>query len=225
MRKSTKPVGATQKKILNTSWKLFIKHGYEKTTYQMIADELGISKAIITYYFKSKPWILYWHFTNYANAIREYITTKLTTNFNYYLYFCILTIHFFSNIMKSEYILKLFNHPELIDLHTTEWLQYFKEDLRNITEDFHKDFSDEDIYIATLMGTGARIIIMKEFSSSTYTFKEPCCSISQCCKYLAYMPGAFSRLDEATIMRNIDKAFRFLEEHDLSSIILGECDI
>ena len=225
MRKSTKPAGSTQKSILNISWHLFEKHGYDKTTYQMIADELGITKATISYYFKSKPWILYWHFENYANAIRDYISANLTKGFNYYLYLCILTIRFFNEVMSSEHTLRLFNHPDFVDLHSAEWMHYFKTDFRNITEDFHKDFSDDEIYIAALMATGARLTIIKEFSDSTYLFKEPCCSVNRCCQYLAYLPGALSRLDEATILRNIHRAFDFVDSHDFIGIVLGECTV
>jgi hypothetical protein len=47
-------------------------------------------------------------------------------------------------------------------------------------------------------------------------------SVEQCCFYLAYSPGVLSRLDEATIMKNISRAIDFLENHNLEGIVLGE---
>lgn len=223
MRKSTKPAGSTWKNILMASWDLFEQYGYDKTTYQMIADELGITKASISYYFKSKPWILFCHFENYCNAIREYIIANLTENFNYYLYFCILTIRLFTEIMSSENNLRLFNHPEFVDLHTVEWIRRFEEDFRNITEDFHKDFSSEEIHIAALISTGARMMILKEFSDSSRYSKASCYTVDQCCHYLAYTSGALSRLDEATITKNIIRARSFMKNHNFNNITLGKC--
>lgn len=217
-----KSVAATKKDILRVSWRLFEKFGYQKTTYRMIADELGISLGTITYHFGGKPWILHYHFEKYANDLRKYISATLTEGFNYYLYFCILTIRFFSGIISSENALRLFNQPEFVELHSVEWIGHFETDFRNITEDFHKDFSDEEIHIAALMGTGARLPIIKEFSDSAYLETDPCCSVDQCCQYLAYLPGALSRLDEATILRNIRRAFEFIDSHDFSNIVLGD---
>lgn len=221
LRKSSKTAGSVQKNILSVSWRLFVKHGYDKTTYQMIADEIGITKATITYYFKSKPWILYYHFTNYANSIREYINANLTEGFNYYLYFCILTIRFFKEIMSSADNLRLFCQPDFTDLLSTEWISYFETDFRNITEDFHKDFSDEEIQIMALMSTGGRNMILKHFSESGDNLSNFSYNANQCCKYLAYLTGTLSRLDEATISKNISRAFEFVDAHDFSGIILG----
>jgi hypothetical protein len=215
VRKSTKPAGNTQKNILSVSWRLFEKYGYDNTTYQMIADEIGITKATITYYFKSKVWILYHNFVNYANSLREHITVSLTDDFNHYLYLCILTISFFRGIMNSEFAVSMFNLQEFVDLHSVEWIHFFELDFKNITEDFHKDFSEEEIYLTSLLCTGSRIMIVREF------LRTKNLSVEQCCFYLAYSPGILSRLDEATIMKNISRALDFLEGHDLSGIILG----
>lgn len=40
--------------ILDSAKKLFIKHGLEKTKMQQIADEAGINKSLLHYYFRSK---------------------------------------------------------------------------------------------------------------------------------------------------------------------------
>ena len=40
--------------IVEASYRLFAGHGIAKTTYTMIAEEVGIAKPSIYYYFKSK---------------------------------------------------------------------------------------------------------------------------------------------------------------------------
>ncbi|MBE7127470.1 TetR/AcrR family transcriptional regulator, partial [Bacillus mycoides] len=44
----------TLSSIVEASYRLFAGHGIAKTTYTMIAEEVGIAKPSIYYYFKSK---------------------------------------------------------------------------------------------------------------------------------------------------------------------------
>ncbi|WAS91313.1 TetR/AcrR family transcriptional regulator [Nannocystis punicea] len=44
----------TRSRLLDTALKLFSEHGVEGTSLQMIADELGVTKAAVYYYFKTK---------------------------------------------------------------------------------------------------------------------------------------------------------------------------
>ncbi|WP_348652933.1 helix-turn-helix domain-containing protein [Polyangium sp. y55x31] len=44
----------TRSRLLTTALKLFGEHGMEGTSMQMIADELGVTKAALYYHFKSK---------------------------------------------------------------------------------------------------------------------------------------------------------------------------
>ncbi|MDC3957032.1 TetR/AcrR family transcriptional regulator [Polyangium jinanense] len=47
-------VNDTRSRLLATALKLFGEHGMEGTSMQMIADELGVTKAALYYHFKSK---------------------------------------------------------------------------------------------------------------------------------------------------------------------------
>ena len=44
----------TRQQILQTARRLFNEHGYDATSLQMIADELGLTKAAVYYYFRAK---------------------------------------------------------------------------------------------------------------------------------------------------------------------------
>jgi AcrR family transcriptional regulator len=58
---STRAVQAerTRQQILDTAQRLFTEHGYDATSLQMIADELGLTKAAVYYYFPAKHDILH----------------------------------------------------------------------------------------------------------------------------------------------------------------------
>ena len=44
----------TETHILDAARKVFVQNGFDGTTMQMIADESGINKALLHYYFRSK---------------------------------------------------------------------------------------------------------------------------------------------------------------------------
>jgi len=48
----------TRQQILDTAQRLFAETGYDATSLQMIADELGLTKAAVYYYFPAKSDIL-----------------------------------------------------------------------------------------------------------------------------------------------------------------------
>src|SRR4029077_15531758 len=48
----------TRQQILETAQRLFTEHGYDATSLQMIADEMGLTKAAVYYHFRAKGDIL-----------------------------------------------------------------------------------------------------------------------------------------------------------------------
>lgn len=127
-----------QKKILETAWKLFLQHGYEKTSLQMIVKETGGSLATIYKTFKNKQ-------TLFQEAIKandeEFIAT-LKQDFNqmdqytsledcYYQ----LGIHCMHRIFNKDVIpflrlimIENYHHPELMQMFkriTIDAVRYF----------------------------------------------------------------------------------------------------
>ena len=58
---STRAVQAerTRQQILETAQRLFTDLGYDATSLQMIADEMGLTKAAVYYHFRAKSDILH----------------------------------------------------------------------------------------------------------------------------------------------------------------------
>ena len=55
---------------MEASYRLFARHGITKTTYSMIAEEVGIAKPSIYYYFKSKDALIECIFTELCAAMQ-----------------------------------------------------------------------------------------------------------------------------------------------------------
>ena len=65
-------------KILNTARKLFYEVGYNNTRFIHIADQIGITKGLITYYFGTKA--------NLANEVYTQYETEITNKINFMIY-------------------------------------------------------------------------------------------------------------------------------------------
>jgi len=48
----------TRRAVLDTARRLFLEHGYDATSLQLIADTMGVTKANVYYYFRTKVAIL-----------------------------------------------------------------------------------------------------------------------------------------------------------------------
>lgn len=201
--------------ILACAERLFKTHGYDKATFQMIADELGITKGAISYHFKFKWGIFDELFSNYLKLLHEFIGDNLRGKYNVYLHYAIIYIWFFRQVMSTEENWESFYHNEIKTFMQRERFHMFKTMFEKISEDFHKGFTEEEIRMACHMGVGAVVKLLLEYDQGT----EPI-SIDKYCYYFAYMIGILARLDEATINKNIDAAFAFLDKHDIPKFSL-----
>lgn len=75
----------TLSSIMEASYRLFAKYGIAKTTYTMIAEEVGIAKPSIYYYFKSKDALIECMFTELCKAMQFslYFHTEEFTKTNF----------------------------------------------------------------------------------------------------------------------------------------------
>ena len=204
-----------KQEILRVAEQLLKEHGYDKATYQMIADVLGISKSVITYHFKSKPLLVSRIFENYIYEIDAYIKANLTDGYNCYLYHCIVHICLYREVLKNERNKAIFFHKELFDLWFNEKISSIEDYLREIANESNKDFTEEDIHINAVINQGAKKSIFEEYlrnpgSISTYKL----------CYHYVYLLGMLSMLDESAILKNIIRAFDFVDSHTYPQIYL-----
>lgn len=204
-----------RQRILEVAERFFKKYGYRNTTFQMIADELGIANATISYHFKTKSHMLYEIFSKFFYLVSRYVSANLTEGFNYYLFYSIVCIQVYREIMKKESNWQLFYHKEQIEIWAKEKVHFFEERYRHISDDFHRGLSDEEIYMASIMDVGARLRMFQEF-----TYGEGNLTIDKYCYYHVYLMGKFSKLDENTIQSQIARAFEFANTHDMPTIYL-----
>ncbi len=216
LKKDKESQNNLKKDILDSAERLFKTQGYDKTTFQMIADELKITKGAISYHFQYKWKIFDELFSDYLKVLHSFIHENLVENHNSYVHYSIIYISFFRQAMSKKENWALLYHNEVIDFLQRENVNLFTTMFYKISNDFHKGLSDEEIKMACSMAVGAVLKLLSDYDKGTY----PEIDSDAYCYYCAYLIGTLSRLDEATVKKNLETALGFLEEQDIPKFSL-----
>ena len=194
--------------ILEVAQRQFHDYGYDATTFQRIADEIGITKGSITYHFKNKHLIVDGLLADYFALLRDYIEQTDSEGHNVYWSRCVMYIFAHRTFLGSRHNRSLFYHKTQMQLWETSKLDSLTAIYRDIAEDFHKDLSPRDIQFSAFLDFGARHRLYQEFCRP-----ESDMTINDFCYYAVRLIGQLCNLDEATIQHNIRSAFAFADSH------------
>lgn len=92
----------TKTRILETALKLFLRHGYDKTSMRMLAEELGVTKPAIYHYFDGKEALALEVVEMFRRRSGEWAQqqTRNLDHFDGYLRYFILSTPTFSRIER-----------------------------------------------------------------------------------------------------------------------------
>ena len=210
-----KPTGDELKRaILDSARRMFHDLGYEKTTFQKIADEIGISKGAITYHFKNKHFLMIMIFDECFTAIRNYIDRFPECYRNRYWYeittYLLLYRTLFENPRSRELFFLRGNHEmwEVLKVHTIFDLY------QGITADFHKTVSPEEMMVAANIDVAARRRLYRLYAEGDPLVSDQ----RRFCFYHLQLIGELCHLDQYDIQENIRAAFDFADTHPLPDI-------
>lgn len=200
--------------ILNVASEFLNAYGYKGTTFQKIADELGITKGAITYHFKNKYYIMDELIDEFFRNIRHFIDQYPTEYRNTYWRYCVMYIYAYRIIMSTHNNIDLFYHKDQMSLWEQTKVHLVYSNYKSIAKDFHKEFSEEDLQVTTYLDLGARRRLYREYMN-----ENPL--VTDITKYIYYhieLMGMLLRLDWNTIQTNIEAAFDFANSHDASHL-------
>lgn len=184
-------------------------HGYDGTTFQMMADILGITKGAITYHFKNKHHIVGYLIQELFDVARICIDSFPEDYQNQYWRACVTYILVYRTVLHNKKNEQLFFHRAQMMLWSSTKTTAVLTIYRTIAADFHKTFTEEELSANVYMDLGARHRLYEEYVSG-----NPLLTVEKFCYYHIYLMGCLSRLDEATIRENIRLAFAFADSHE-----------
>lgn len=199
-----------RQQILQVAGEMFLNHGYNDTTFQKIADELGIAKSTITYHYKNKFWIMAEVINDFFDFLRRYVRSFREENIfkDSYWFYCVIYIYAYRRIMSTPRTMELFYH----DKQQEQWQNHEVESVvliyQRIFRDFHRSYDIEDLRMRVHMDMGARSQLYHHYQkSNTMTLDEYC-------YYHIYLLGVLCQIDEVTIQEHIEGAFEFANTHE-----------
>ena len=125
-----------------------------------------------------------------------------------YWRYSVMYIYAYRAIMASPCTRGLFYHKNQMSLWEVTEVATMENIYRDIAEDFHKEFTEEDLRITAYLDLGARRRMYREYLTDSSFLP-----IDRYCYYHVYHMGLLARLDEATITRDIQDAFAFADAH------------
>lgn len=197
-----------KERIFDVAGQMFLQYGYSGTTFQKIADELGITKGSITYHYKNKFFIMEEFITDFFEKLKQFIDSYPEEYQNRYWRYCVMYIYAYRQIMSSPRSVELFYHKDQQKLWHAHKIEIVSRIYEEIEQDFHKSYDMEDLEMKACMDMGARSKLFDVYQEHAGTI-----SLDQYCYYHVYLIGAFCKLDEMTIQENIRNAFRFANAH------------
>lgn len=126
--------------ILETSYRLFAEHGFEKTSMAMISKELGISKPALYYHFPSKEAIIEVLFEEICQSIGfgSFFNVEKYTKDNFIELLILDGLGMINNQLDDNYYARIMNQYQALGYRNTKYSQK----LVSILEEFTSGFND-----------------------------------------------------------------------------------
>lgn len=94
----------TEEKILEAAEAIFMKHGYDGSRMQAIADLAGINKAMLHYYFRSKDKLFERIFEKKFNGFFPTIEELLQSQINFIDKLCLFAENYITFLIKNPFL-------------------------------------------------------------------------------------------------------------------------
>lgn len=192
--------------ILQVAGRMFLEYGYSGTTFQKIADELGITKGSITYHFKNKFLLMEIFIDDFFSQLKAFIDSFPDEYQNTYWRYCVMYIYAYRRIMSTPRNIELFYHKDQQSQWQNHKINLVSHIYEEIEQDFHKPYDMADLQRKAYIDMGARSRLFQVYQENPGVF-----SLDQYCYYHIYLVGSLCKLDEETIQDNIRTAFAFAD--------------
>jgi AcrR family transcriptional regulator len=208
---------ATQREnILTTATQLFYEQGYDKTSFQELADLLDITKSLISYHFKSKSLlakaVTERYSVNNKNAIAFKLYQQYFSKHRYDLQLSsaveirLSTELFFRDPNAARYIIETLN-GNYEDAYISHYKQFYIIHDRQYHLNINPDI--DEISLLARGASGASQAVITDYINGNID-----CTMNECLDYIVEMIFRFMRIDEARISELIAMSKKIISQID-----------
>lgn len=141
------PQSTTKTKILHAAANLFLQIGFEKSTIVRIADEAGVSRGSVGFFFKDKEALLCelvaYVLEGQFEATKKLLENETTDLVLFYATETVLQLHIAES---SEHLREMYNVSYSLPRSANVIYHTITTKLEYIFKEYHKDFKTRDFY-------------------------------------------------------------------------------
>lgn len=152
-----------EEQIIKKSFKLFLLNGYEKTTIRQIADEVGIGRGHLYYYFKKKEDILLYIYKSILNKIYELISNHNMNDSELLLNYAITQCLYTYTIVKYQNLFRIYIEASKVPIIRKEYVNLLIELFKKKAPETHYDVCEKNIYISVTMGCAGEEELLRRY--------------------------------------------------------------
>ena len=141
-----------RRRIIEKSSKLFLTQGYNKTTVRKIAEDCGIGRGHLYYYFKKKEDILLFIYRDFLEKIYEYISNNNNIGSNAMVRYAISQYLYTYIIVNSNSLFRIYIEASKVDAIRKEYVSILIDLFNKKGLNKEYKFNEEDIYLSMTIG-------------------------------------------------------------------------
>ncbi|SCH32378.1 MULTISPECIES: TetR/AcrR family transcriptional regulator [unclassified Romboutsia] len=152
-----------RKKIIEKSSELFLTQGYNKTTVRKIADDCGIGRGHLYYYFKKKEDILLFIYRDFLEKIYEYINNNNDIGSNTMVRYAVSQYLYTYIIVSSHSLFRIYIEASKVDVIRKEYVSILIDlfNKKGLNKEF--EFDEEDIYLSMTIGCAGESELLNRY--------------------------------------------------------------
>lgn len=149
--------------IITKASKLFIQHGYTKTTIRQIAQVCNLGRGHLYYYFKKKEDIVLYLYKNLIEKIYSHIKRSNSESIDPLLSYAIIQYIYIKTIATNKSLFRVYIEASEIDSVRKEYLKTLGEILNYILRELNFDFKEQDIGLSIIIGSAGEDELLRRF--------------------------------------------------------------
>lgn len=159
----TPTIGDMEKNILKVSTKLFLEQGYDKTTIRQIAEESGIGRGHLYYYFRKKEDILIHIFEQILNKIYNDVIESSDDKSEILLSYATIQCIYTYTLVLNEKLFRIYLQGSHIEIVRRAAQNILIDLCKKKAKDLDYDISEKDICFSITIGYAGECELLKRY--------------------------------------------------------------
>ncbi|WP_434797116.1 TetR/AcrR family transcriptional regulator [Terrisporobacter vanillatitrophus] len=152
-----------EKNILKVSTQLFLDQGYDKTTIRQIAEECGIGRGHLYYYFRKKEDILIHIFKQILNKIYDDVIESSNDKTEVLLSYATIQCVYTYTLVLNEKLFRIYLQGSNIEIVRRAAQNILIDLCKKKAEDMNYDIREKDICFSVTIGYSGECELLKRY--------------------------------------------------------------